>query len=140
MFVVLDTNHYRELLQEAALGRNLENRLVSAEADAFTTVITVQEVTQGWSAEINRRKTGRDQVNAYRQFQKAVDDFAAITILAFDEQAAEVFHQLQALRLNVGTMDLKIAAICVSHNALLLTRNLVDFTGVPGLLVENWLD
>ena len=37
-------------------------------------------------------------------------------------------------------MDLKIAAIAVSHDALLLSRNLVHFQKVPGLRVENWLD
>ena len=37
-------------------------------------------------------------------------------------------------------MDLKIAAICIAHDPLLLTRNLVDFEKVPGLQVENWLD
>ena len=40
----------------------------------------------------------------------------------------------------IGTLDLKIAAIAISHDALLLTRNLVDFAKVPGLRVENWLD
>ena len=39
-----------------------------------------------------------------------------------------------------GTMDLKIAAIAISHNALLLSRNLLDFQKVPGLRVEKWLD
>ena len=37
-------------------------------------------------------------------------------------------------------MDLKIASICIAHDALLLTRNLVDFEKVPRLKVENWLD
>jgi tRNA(fMet)-specific endonuclease VapC len=37
-------------------------------------------------------------------------------------------------------MDLKIAAICLAHDALLLTRNLVDFRRVPGLRVEDWLE
>ena len=39
----------------------------------------------------------------------------------------------------VERIDLKIAAICLVHDALLLTRNLVDFEKVPGLRVENWL-
>lgn len=34
-------------------------------------------------------------------------------------------------------MDLKIAAICLAHDAMLLTRNVADFSG---LRVENWLD
>ena len=37
-------------------------------------------------------------------------------------------------------MDPKIAAICLAHDALLLTRNLADFARVAGLRVENWLD
>ncbi len=37
-------------------------------------------------------------------------------------------------------MDLKIAAITLAHDALLLTRNIADFERVPGLRAENWLD
>jgi predicted nucleic acid-binding protein len=37
-------------------------------------------------------------------------------------------------------MDLKIAAICIAHDATLLTRNVGDFNGLDGLPVENWLD
>jgi tRNA(fMet)-specific endonuclease VapC len=44
------------------------------------------------------------------------------------------------LRQKVGTQDLKIACICLAHEATLLTRNVADFTPVPGLRVENWLD
>lgn len=36
-------------------------------------------------------------------------------------------------------MDLRIAAICLVHDALLLTRNTRDFA-FPGLRQENWLD
>jgi tRNA(fMet)-specific endonuclease VapC len=35
-------------------------------------------------------------------------------------------------------MDLKIAAIVLTHNALLISRNLKDFRKVPGLKVEDW--
>ena len=37
-------------------------------------------------------------------------------------------------------MDLKIAAIALAHDALLLSANLRDFQAVPDLRVENWLD
>jgi len=37
-------------------------------------------------------------------------------------------------------MDLRIASIALEYNAAVLTRNLVDFTKVPALKVENWLD
>ncbi|MBM3862272.1 MAG: type II toxin-antitoxin system VapC family toxin [Verrucomicrobia bacterium] len=51
-----------------------------------------------------------------------------------------VVEGLRKHRLRVGTMDLKIASICLAHDATLLTRNLADFQKVPGLRVENWLD
>jgi tRNA(fMet)-specific endonuclease VapC len=35
-------------------------------------------------------------------------------------------------------MDLKIAAIALSLNATLLSRNLADFRKVPMLRVEDW--
>ena len=63
-----------------------------------------------------------------------------LTILPFDESAARLFENLKRQRLRCGTMDLKIAAICLVHDGLLLTRNLSDFAKVPGLRAENWLD
>jgi tRNA(fMet)-specific endonuclease VapC len=41
-------------------------------------------------------------------------------------------------KLGVGTSDLKIAAIAISKNAILLSRNLHDFKKIPGLHVEDW--
>ena len=38
----------------------------------------------------------------------------------------------------IGTMDLRIAAIAIAHDAVLLTGNLVDFRKVPGLCAEDW--
>jgi tRNA(fMet)-specific endonuclease VapC len=140
MFVILDTNHYQELAARTAKGETLEQRLMQAQCDAFTTVVTIQEVTQGWLAEINRRPAGRGQVSAYSQFLTAVSSFENITVLPFDEEAAAEFHRLRKQRVRVGTMDLKIAAIARSHAALLLSRNLADFERVPHLHVENWLD
>lgn len=140
MFVVLDTNHFSELVHETPLGLRLQHRLLEADCDAFTTVITAQEVMQGWIADINRHAAGREQITAYRHFLVALKAMEFFTILPFDGEEAEHFHRLRAEHRRAGTMDLKIAAICVSHDALLLTRNLADFTDLPGLRVENWLD
>jgi predicted nucleic acid-binding protein len=43
------------------------------------------------------------------------------------------------LRLHIGTLDLKIAAIARIQGALLLSANQRDFGRVPALRVENWL-
>ena len=140
MLVVLDSNHYGEMVDQTARGMALAQRLEDERVDVFTSIVTIQEATQGWLAEINRRKPGRDQLRAYAEFYGAVTAFSAISILPFDDEAADVFHRLQDDRIRIGTMDLKIAAICLAHDLMLLTRNLVDFDKIPGLRVENWLD
>ncbi len=35
-------------------------------------------------------------------------------------------------------MDLKITAIAITHNFILLTRNLSDFGKITNLLCEDW--
>jgi tRNA(fMet)-specific endonuclease VapC len=40
----------------------------------------------------------------------------------------------------IGSMDLKIACIVLAHDATLLSRNTSDFSQVPGLRLENWLE
>jgi tRNA(fMet)-specific endonuclease VapC len=37
-------------------------------------------------------------------------------------------------------MDLRIAAVAVAHDATLLSRNLSDFSKVPGLRAEDWTE
>ena len=59
-------------------------------------------------------------------------------MLDFNNHAAMQFEQLQKQHIRIGTMDLKIAAIAIANNATLLSRNLKDFSKVPGLKVEDW--
>jgi tRNA(fMet)-specific endonuclease VapC len=59
-------------------------------------------------------------------------------VLEFDDQAAMEFQRLRKLVAQVGTMDLKIAAIVLTQGAKLLSRNLVDFRKIPNLDVEDW--
>ena len=140
MFVVLDTNHFRELAQKTPAGQNLDRRIDEHRADIFTCIVAVEETVQGWLALIKRNDAGRDQIVPYGWLQRSVEALSKLDILPFDEEAAHVFHRLRDARIRVGTMDLKIAAICIAHEAMLLTRNLADFEKIPGLRVENWLD
>ena len=60
-------------------------------------------------------------------------------ILPWDMAAVTRLRQLSTNRLRIGTMDLRIAAITMANQATLLSRNLRDFTRVPDLTVEDWL-
>ena len=74
MLVVLHTNHYNELANDSALGRNAQQRIESHQAEVFISVVSVQESVQGWMALINRKRPGQGQVHLrqisemYRRF------------------------------------------------------------------------
>ncbi len=140
MFVVLDTNHFREVAEATPLAANLQSRVVERDADVFLSIVTVHEAVGGWIALINSKTAGRDQVQVYASFQKTILAFQKFELLPFDEEAAAHFESLKRKFKQAGTMDLKIAAICLAHDATLLTRNLEHFDFIPGLRVENWLD
>lgn len=48
------------------------------------------------------------------------------------------FQHLAGLKLNVGRMDLRIAAVVLEHHGNLVTRNARDLGRVPGLVLGDW--
>ena len=67
-----------------------------------------------------------------------LEDFQTRPVLDYDARASIAFRELVSQKVRIGTMDFKIAAIALSHDALLITRNVRDFDKVPGLRVEDW--
>jgi tRNA(fMet)-specific endonuclease VapC len=58
--------------------------------------------------------------------------------LAFTKPAILRFQQLYALKLGVGKMDLRIAAVTLENGGIVVTRNRRDFHRVPGLRIVDW--
>ena len=58
-------------------------------------------------------------------------------VCEFDDRAMAEFKRLKALKVRIGTMDLRIASIVLVHDATLITRNRRDYEQVPGLRVED---
>ena len=140
MFFVLDTDHFTALLAGVEPAERIIRKATELDAEFISTIITAQEVIQGWLAAINRQPAGDAQVLGYGRFHSALKGLEKLTLLPFNADAAASFNSLQRLRLRTGSMDLKIAAICLTHGVTLLTRNVRDFSGIPGLRLENWAD
>jgi len=137
---ILDTDHM-SLLEwgSGAVGQRLHQRIHALpEGEVVTTIITFEEQTRGWLAFQARARTLEQQVNAYRKLKRHLDTYLEIGVLEFDTEAAAEFQRLQRLRLRIGTMDLKIAAIALARQATVLTKNSQDFSRVPGLQIEDW--
>lgn len=138
--VVLDTNHLTELGYETKLGVRLSRRLEASGQPVVTTIVCAEEQLRGWLARIAKLTRVEQQIEAYAELGERVNFLAAMTLLPWDKEAANLFARLRKQGVRIGTMDLRIACITMEHDALLLTRNTVDFAQVPGLRFENWLD
>ena len=74
----------------------------------------------------------------YERIQRHLQTFRDLTVLPFDLAAANQFEMLRQAQIRIGSMDMKIAAICLANDATLLSRNLRHFQQVPDLKVEDW--
>lgn len=139
---VLDTDHVSVLEWESRSEvRRLQLRIRNlARGDVATTVVSYEEQMRGWLAFVARARTLPQQIEAYRRLKQHLDNYRLISVLPFDEEAAAQFQKLQRLRLRIGVMDLRIAAIALANNGVLLSRNLGDFQKVPNLTVEDWTE
>jgi tRNA(fMet)-specific endonuclease VapC len=137
--LILDTDHISVLRYPEHPRCGLLTARLQAAGEAATTVITWEEQLRGWLAEIKRSGKFDDQVLAYAQLVKVFDFFSRWQLLPFDGRAALRCGQLRQQRVRIGTQDLKIAAIALENEGVLLSANLRDFRKVPGLRVENWL-
>ncbi|MEH1947625.1 MAG: type II toxin-antitoxin system VapC family toxin [Nostoc sp.] len=87
---------------------------------------------------INRADSSGELVLAYARLQDTLDDLNSISVLEFSEDAGKIYAELVTQKIRVGTQDLRIAAITLSVNGILVTRNRKDFEKVPNLRLEDW--
>ena|SRR5215471_6356209 len=104
-----------------------------------TTIITLGEDLGGWLPACRRAVDGAARVRAYGRLQRGQEFYQRLRCLPFDESAAAIFDQLLRQKTRIGKNDLAIAAITLSVSGILVTRDVVDFGRVPGLIIENWV-
>jgi tRNA(fMet)-specific endonuclease VapC len=102
------------------------------------TVITVEEQLSGWYSYLRQATQPDDVALAYQQLADSVVSLAKLPMLTYTKAAISRYEQLTKMKLNVRKMDLRIAAIALENNAVVVTRNLRDFQRVPNLTVEDW--
>lgn len=137
--VLLDTDHMSLLQRAGAEGRRIHLRLRALpQDDVATTIVSYEEQMRGWLARLARATTPERQTFDYSELKKLLQSYCNFAVVDYDMGAADEFQRLLALKLRIGTMDMKIAAVALANNAVLLTRNSADFGRVPNLHVEDW--
>jgi tRNA(fMet)-specific endonuclease VapC len=139
-YYVLDTDHISILQRESEPAfSHLSAKLTHCSPDlVFVTIISFQEQFQGWMALLNQAASVAELIVAYRKMEELLRFFSKSQVLPYNEKAADIAEELKRQRLRIGTLDLRIASIVLSQNAILLTRNQRDFSKVPNLRTEDW--
>jgi tRNA(fMet)-specific endonuclease VapC len=139
--ILLDTDHFSVFMDERDTRHSLlHSRMEAATEPIACTIVSVEEVLRGWLAVIHRLRDVHRQLPAYLRLGQLFDVLSDWEIVPFDERAADQFANLRRQRIRIGSMDLKIASITLVNDALLVTANLRDYSQVPGLRCENWLE
>jgi tRNA(fMet)-specific endonuclease VapC len=100
--------------------------------------VSMEEILRGRLAPLARATSGPRRVQAFAFLVASVEMFRQFNIVAYDDASENRFQQLLALKLRIGPQYLKIAAVALTNNLTLLTRNRRDFSRVPGLVLDDW--
>lgn len=140
MTYLLDTDHISILGRgRSSLRQNLVTRLAAVpESEIAFPIISYHEQLLGCHQFIQAARSADQIVRGYELLEDLRRLYALAHVVPFDEAAAAECSRHSPGRLRVGTMDLRIASIAISHGMILLTRNSTDFSRVPGLRYEDW--
>lgn len=128
---MLDTNTISDMIRNPAGAAAKRAR---AAADQLCTSIVV-------AAELRYGCARKGSPELLRRVESMLDEIGILPLdVPADEDYARVRHGLEAAGRPIGANDLFIAAHAIRLDATLVTANLREFSRVPGLKTENWID
>ncbi len=136
---MLDTDHVSLLLERHP---QVSSRVASVGGNVAISIVTVQELFNGWVVRINATRSVEDIVRLYGKLSRTVTLFGRVRVLDFDHKAGEMFQLLLKENPTLSKQrlqkDMRIAAIALVNDAVVVTRNYRDFSQVPSLTIEDW--
>lgn len=137
---ILDTDIYSLLIQEHGKVVARVAAVEASEEQVSISAMTRAEVLKGRLDYLLKAADKSHWLRAFELLVRSEKQFEEIEIIPVTVAAADHFERIRASRKRKkGThADLLIACIALAHDATLVTRNTKDFTGIPGLKVENW--
>ena len=131
---LFDTDTLSNIVKRKPSGILLEKLRDLPKAFQYTSAINVGEIYYGAIRSLKKERI-------LKAFEESV--FPNVNILAFDRESGRVFGTLKAevekRGIGCSEPDLRIAAITMQHNFILVTGNTRHFKSIPGLRTENWI-
>ncbi|WP_414564231.1 MULTISPECIES: type II toxin-antitoxin system VapC family toxin [unclassified Anabaena] len=88
---VLDTDHVSLLLERHP---QVSRRVVEVGSEVAISIVTVQELFNGWVVRINAARDVEDIVRLYGKLSLTVTLFKRVRVLDFDQTAGKMFQRL----------------------------------------------
>lgn len=133
--IVLDTNVVSELMRKNPSGEVVAWVRASAPRNLATTAITVAEIQFGLQRLPRGKRRARLQTSSDELFGRFAEQ-----VLPFDADAAHRYGTIVASRERtarpISGFDAQIAAIALSRDAALATRNVKDFDSLGLTIVD----
>lgn len=140
MRYLLDTDHISFLQRRS--GQEFTRLIIRMEqhsqVDFALSIVSFHEQVLGAHNFINRARINIDVMRGYTLLLEILQGFSSAPVLPYEAEAVAIFDELRRQKVRVSTMNLRISAIALSHNLIVLTRNVSDFSKVPGLMKEDW--
>lgn len=135
--IVLDTNVLSALIGDRS-DRAVVTWLDAVAESVCVTSVTAAELRLG----VALLPSGRRRTRLSADVEAMLADDFADAVLPFDELASGVYAQVVAGRRRLGrpisVLDAQIAAICLSRDAALATRNVRDFEDTGVIVIDPW--
>lgn len=133
--IVLDTNVISELMRLEPHPVVLNWFAKVGYGTTVVTAVTIMELVYG----IERMPKGRQRNQFYARFAALLD---GVPVLALQEDAARKAAVFRAMQVGKGLAaaqaDMMIAGIVAVNDAVLATRNVRDFSGLPLEIIDPW--
>jgi tRNA(fMet)-specific endonuclease VapC len=139
--ILLDTDIFTHLTHGQAKVAGRYRAAVGAGETVAITMVTRAEVLRGRLERLLKAGTAEEIREAQTWLRRSEEAVAAFAVVEFDGAAESEWERLRQMKgLTMGHCDRMIAAIALSREATLVTRNRKHFARVPGLTIENWAD
>ncbi len=137
--IILDTDALGHLQKQDPIGVLIGNGLeVSTDRDIRITAVNVYEMLGGAASLIDRRKKERRDLSPALHLLQDLVEYLGIwrgLILSYEAAAEQIYRSFPPRLRQELKDDARIAAIALTHGAVVWTCNVSDYAKVPGLIV-----
>jgi tRNA(fMet)-specific endonuclease VapC len=137
---LLDTDHIsiEQKQQQPYYGQLLKHMQQHQPGSVFRSIVSFHEQIRGAHNLANQPKKPKALLHGYGLFKEYLEDYSRWQVLPFEHIDALMFDALMQKNIQIGTMDLRIAATALARNLTVVTMNFKDFKKVPGLQLDDW--